>query len=85
MEKYSLETEEIKWETLNLLAITLTPRPAQQSNKIDRITLKEELMVTESELKGMSQDDLIDLAMQKDSMVRSLEAKIKEMTRRERS
>ena len=63
-----------------LLAITLTPRPAQQSNKIDRITLKEALMVTESDLKGMSQEDLIDLAMQKDSMVRSLEAKIKEMS-----
>tara|TARA_R100001443_G_scaffold4958_2_gene13621 strand:- start:3027 stop:5027 length:2001 start_codon:yes stop_codon:yes gene_type:complete len=63
-----------------LLAITLTPRPAQQSDKIDRITLKEALMVTESDLKGMSQEDLIDLAMQKDSMVRSLEAKIKEMS-----
>lgn len=37
-------------------------------------------MVTESDLKGMSQDDLIDLAMQKDAMVRSLEAKIKEMS-----
>ena len=63
-----------------LLAITLTPRPAQQSNKIDRITLKEALMVTESDLKGMSQEALVDLAMQKDAMVRSLEAKIKEMT-----
>jgi len=63
-----------------LLAITLTPRPAQQHDKIDRITLKENLMVTESDLKGMSQDDLIDLAMQKDAMVRSLEAKIKEMS-----
>jgi len=63
-----------------LLAITLTPRPAQQSNKIDRITLKETMMVTESDLRGMSHDDLIDLAMQKDAMVRSLEAKIKEMS-----
>ena len=63
-----------------LLAITLTPRPAQQSNKIDRITLKEDMMVTESDLRGMSHDDLIDLAMQKDAMVRSLEAKIKEMS-----
>jgi len=63
-----------------LLAVTLTPRPAQQSNKIDRITLKEAPMVTESDLKGMSQEDLVDLAMQKDAMVRSLEAKIKEMS-----
>jgi hypothetical protein len=68
-----------------LLAITLTPRPAQQSDKIDRITLKEALMVTESDLKGMSQDDLIDLAMQKDAMVRSLEAKIKEMSQENES
>ena len=68
-----------------LLAITLTPRPAQQHDKIDRITLKEALMVTESDLKGMSQDDLIDLAMQKDAMVRSLEAKIKEMSQENES
>jgi hypothetical protein len=56
------------------------PRPAQQSNKIDRITLKENMMVNESDLRGMSHDDLIDLAMEKDAMVRSLEAKIKEMS-----
>ena len=37
-------------------------------------------MVNESDLRGMSHDDLIDLAIQKDAMVRSLEAKIKEMS-----
>jgi hypothetical protein len=68
-----------------LLAITLTPRPAQQHDKIDRITLKEAPMVTESDLKGMSQEDLVDLAMQKDAMVRSLEAKIKEMSQENES
>lgn len=68
-----------------LLAVTLTPRPAQQSNKIDRITLKENLMVTESDLKGMSHEDLIELAVQKDAMVRSLEAKIQEMTQENES
>ena len=68
-----------------LLAITLTPRPAQQHDKIDRITLKEAPMVTESDLKGMSQEDLVDLAMQKDAMVQSLEAKIKEMSQENES
>ena len=63
-----------------LLAITLTPRPAQQHDKIDRITLKENPMKTESDLQGMSHDDLVDFAIQKDAMVRSLEAKIKEMS-----
>ena len=63
-----------------LLAITLTPRPAQQSDKIDTITLKENPMVTESELSGMSQEELIELALAKDSMIKSLEAKIEEMT-----
>ena len=42
-------------------------------------------MVTESDLKGMSQEDLVDLAMQKDAMVRSLEAKIKEMSQENES
>jgi len=63
-----------------LLAITLTPRPAQQSDKIDTITLKENPMVTESELSGMSQEELVELALAKDSMIKSLEAKIEEMT-----
>ena len=42
-------------------------------------------MVTESDLKGMSQEDLVDLAMQKDAMVQSLEAKIKEMSQENES
>ena len=37
-------------------------------------------MKTESDLQGMSHDDLVDFAIQKDAMVRSLEAKIKEMS-----
>jgi hypothetical protein len=42
-------------------------------------------MVTESDLKGMSHEDLIELAVQKDAMVRSLEAKIQEMTQENES
>ena len=56
-----------------LLAITLTPRPAQSHNKIDRITLSEESMMEDqiNELKAALEA--------KDAMVKELEAKIKEM------
>lgn len=56
-----------------LLAITLTPRPAQSHNKIDRITLSEESMMDDQikELKAALEA--------KDAMVKELEAKIKEM------
>ena len=56
-----------------LLAITLTPRPAQSHNKIDRITLSEE---------SMMDDQIEDLKAKleaKDALVKELEAKIKEM------
>jgi hypothetical protein len=56
-----------------LLAITLTPRPAQSHNKIDRITLSEEAAM---------EDQINDLKVAleaKDAMVKELEAKIKEM------
>jgi len=56
-----------------LLAITLTPRPAQSHNKIDRITLSEESMMEDqiNELKAALEA--------KDAMVKELEAKIREM------
>ena len=56
-----------------LLAITLTPRPAQSHNKIDRITLSEE---------SMMEDQIEDLKAKleaKDALVKELEAKIKEI------
>ena len=56
-----------------LLAITLTPRPAQSHNKIDRITLSEEAAM---------EDQINDLKVAleaKDAMVKELEAKIREM------
>ncbi len=56
-----------------LLAITLTPRPAQSHNKIDRITLTEESMMDD-------QINELKVALEaKDAMVKELEAKIKEM------
>ena len=55
-----------------LLAITLTPRPAQSHNKIDRITLSEDLM--EEQVKELQAK----LAA-KDELVKELEEKIKEM------
>ena len=56
-----------------LLAITLTPRPAQSHNTIDRITLSEESMMDDqiNELKAALEA--------KDAMVKELEDKIKEM------
>ena len=55
-----------------LLAITLTPRPAQSHNKIDRITLSEDLM--EEQVKELQAK----LAA-KDELVKELEEKLKEM------
>ena len=56
-----------------LLAITLTPRPAQSHNKIDRITLSEESMMED-------QINELKVALEaKDAMVKELEAKIREM------
>ena len=55
-----------------LLAITLTPRPAQSHNKIDRITLAEESMMDD-------QNELKAALEAKDAMIKELEAKIKEM------
>ena len=70
-----------------LLAITLTPRPAQQSDKIDRVTLKENLsMYSKDQLNAMDHDDLVDFAnreqdlnRQKDEMIKQLEKQVKSM------
>ncbi len=70
-----------------LLAITLTPRPAQQSDKIDRVLLKENLnMYSQEQLNAMDHDDLVefakreqDLNQRKDEMIKQLESQIKTM------
>jgi len=56
-----------------LLAVTLTPRPAQSNSKIDRVTLKENLM------DDMSPEELKAALAAKDAMVKELEQKIADM------
>ena len=71
-----------------LLAITLTPRPAQQSDKIDRVILKENLnMYSKEQLNAMDHQDLVDYATkeqdlnrQKDEMIKQLEKQVKAIT-----
>lgn len=58
-----------------LLAVTLTPRPAQSQSKIDRILLTEKLM-DQTELQGKSPDELIAMLLEKDALVKQLEAKL---------
>ncbi len=58
-----------------LLAVTLTPRPAQSQSKIDRILLSEKLM-DQTELQGKSPDELIAMLLEKDALVKQLEAKL---------
>ena len=58
-----------------LLAVTLTPRPAQSHDQIDRITLNERL----NDMDDMSVDELRAMLEAKDEMVKQLEAKIREM------
>ena len=58
-----------------LLAITLTPRPAQSHHKIDRVTLSEKELIMDD----MSVDDLKAALAAKDAMVKELEQQIKDM------
>ena len=62
-----------------LLAITLTPRPAQSHSKIDRVTLNEQEQVT-MDLSTMSVDELRAALAAKDAMVKELEQKLKDMS-----
>ena len=59
-----------------LLAITLTPRPAQSNDSIDRVMLKESLM---DNLETMSPEELKSALAAKDAMVKELEQKIADM------
>jgi hypothetical protein len=60
-----------------LLAITLTPRPAQSNSKIDRVILNERLEMDNVE--SMTVEDLRAMLVAKDEMVKELENQIKEM------
>jgi len=59
-----------------LLAITLTPRPAQSHHKIDRITLSERYDMNIDE---MSLDELKQAYIAKDELVKELEQKLSDM------
>src|SRR5210317_405853 len=62
-----------------LLAITLTPRPAQSHSKIDRVTLSEQEQKT-MDMNAMSVDELRAALAAKDAMVKELEQKLKDMS-----
>ena len=68
-----------------LLAVTLTPRPAQAQNKIDRILLTEGVIMDQTELQGKSQEELIALLLEKDALVKQLEAKLEAMAKDRKS
>ncbi len=59
-----------------MLAVTLTPRPAQNHNLIDRVTLSEMKLMeyTIEELQAMPVEELAKLCMEKHQLVKSLEA-----------
>jgi phage I-like protein len=60
-----------------LLAVTLTPRPAQSHDRIDRVTLNERLEM--DNLESMSVEELRAMLAAKDEMVKELEQQIKSM------
>ena len=61
-----------------LLAITLTPRPAQSHDKIERVTLNERTALMDN-ISEMSVEELRQMLVAKDEMVKELEQKIKDM------
>jgi len=61
-----------------LLAITLTPRPAQSNDKIGRVTLNERLAEMDN-IEELSVEELRQLLIAKDEMVKELEQKMKDM------
>ena len=72
---YSRDGNGEKIGTAQLLAVTLTPRPAQTENKISRVLLMENIM-NPDELKAMTPEQLVALVLEKDQLVKQLEAQI---------
>ena len=66
----------VKVGDAQLLAVTLTPRPAQSHDKIDRVTLSEKEQQMDEQ---MSVDELKAALMAKDAMIAELEQKMKDM------
>jgi len=61
-----------------LLAITLTPRPAQSHDKIERVTLNERIAFMDK-IESMSVEELRQMLVAKDEMVKELEQKMKDL------
>ena len=61
-----------------LLAITLTPRPAQSNDKIGRVTLNERIALMDN-INELSVEELRQLLVAKDEMVKELEQKMKDL------
>ena len=59
-----------------LQAVTLTARPAQSKNKISRVLLMEKSNMNSEELKAMTVDQLATLVLEKDQLVKQLEAQL---------
>jgi hypothetical protein len=59
-----------------LQAVTLTARPAQSKNKISRVLLMEKSNMNPEELKAMTADQLVALVLEKDQLVKQLEAQV---------
>jgi len=59
-----------------LQAVTLTARPAQSKDKISRVLLMENANMNPEELKAMTADQLVALVLEKDQLVKQLEAQI---------
>lgn len=59
-----------------LQAVTLTARPAQSKNKISRVLLMENANMNPEELKAMTADQLVALVLEKDQLVKQLEAQV---------
>jgi len=61
-----------------LLAITLTPRPAQSNDKIGRVLLTERINSMEN-IESLSVEELRQMLVAKDALVKELEQKMKDM------
>jgi len=61
-----------------LLAITLTPRPAQSNDKIGRVLLTERITSMEN-IESLSVEELRQMLVAKDALVKELEQKMKDM------
>jgi len=61
-----------------LLAITLTPRPAQSNDKIGRVLLTERITSMDN-IESLSVEELRQMLVAKDALVKELEQKMKDM------